>query len=135
MSVKIKGRYVGDLRCELIHDSSSNLIHTDAPIDNHGKGETFSPTDLVAAALGACMLTIIAIRAKSKKIEIDQPKFFIEKEMSSSPRRISEVNIIIEFQAKINMEDRTYLEHEAKNCPVALSLNTNLIQNITFKYI
>ncbi len=91
MGVKIKGKYVGDLRCMLTHQTGEK-IKTDAPLDNHGKGEAFSPTDLVAAALGSCMITIIAIRANTKGIEIGQPSYRIEKEMQSSPRTIKAVS-------------------------------------------
>ena len=134
MSVKIKGKFVGDLRCTLEHAPSSNSINTDAPIDNQGKGETFSPTDLMAAALGSCMLTIIAIRAKTKKIEIKRPTFFIEKHMNAAPRKISLIQVTIELNKEIAEIDREYLEQEARKCPVALSLNKDLTQEVTFKY-
>lgn len=134
MSVKIKGNYVGDLRCQLIHEPSSMVINTDAPLDNLGKGETFSPTDLVAAALGSCMLTIIAIRAKARNIEIACPNLSIEKHMDLAPRKISHIKIIIQFKTPIDERDRSYLEKEARNCPVALSLNSDLNQEVIFKY-
>ncbi|MBL4709989.1 MAG: OsmC family protein [Flavobacteriales bacterium] len=134
MSVKIKGKYVGGLRCQLNHEPSSNTINTDAPLDNQGQGETFSPTDLVAAALGSCMLTIIAIKAKARKIEINQPKLSIEKHMNSAPRKIERVKITIEFDTVLSEENRKYLEAEAKKCPVALSLNAELTQEVIFKY-
>ena len=133
MGVKIKGKYVGDLRCMLTHQTGEK-IKTDAPLDNHGKGEAFSPTDLVAAALGSCMITIIAIRANTKGIEIGQPSYRIEKEMQSSPRTIKEIAIEICFSKSLTDADKKFLEAEAKSCPVALSLSTEVLQNITFKY-
>lgn len=134
MAVKIKGNYVGDLRCELTHQSGSS-IQTDAPLDNHGKGEAFSPTDLVAAALASCMLTVLAIRANSKSIPIGQPSFLIKKSMGSNPRRISEVQIEFSFNEVISEKNRIYLESEAKKCPVALSVHPDLLQSVAFKYI
>ena len=131
----IDGKYVGELRCMLTHNNSGQQITTDAPLDNNGRGETFSPTDLVAAALGSCMLTIIGIRAKSKNINIGEPKISILKIMQSSPRKIDVIKIEISFNSQINLNYRKYLEDEAKKCPVALSLNDSIQQDISFKYI
>ena len=133
MGVKIKGQYAGDLRCILTHQTGEK-IQTDAPLDNHGKGEAFSPTDLVAAALGACMITILAIRAKSKNIEVGNPTFSIEKKMLALPRRVNEIAIEISISKSLTENEKIYLETEAKSCPVALSLSADIIQNITFKY-
>lgn len=134
MGVKIKGEYIGDLRCSLTHQTGEK-IQSDAPLDNHGKGEAFSPTDLMAAALGSCMLTIIAIRAKSKNIEIGAPTFDLIKEMQPTPRRIKEITVKIQFYVPIDEKDKIYLEKEAKSCPVALSLNREIDQNIYFTYV
>jgi len=131
--IKIQGNYQGNLRCELAHPSTV-IIQTDAPKDNQGEGKFFSPTDLVASALGSCMLTIIAIRARTKGIEIGHPQLFIEKEMQAAPRKINRVKIEIAFQEHISIEQRKYLENEAKNCPVALSLSASLEQEIIFRY-
>jgi uncharacterized OsmC-like protein len=134
MGVKIKGKYAGDLRCVLTHQTGEK-IQTDAPLDNHGKGEAFSPTDLIAAALGACMVTILAIRAKSKGVPIGKPTFKVMKEMQAQPRTIKEVAVEIRFSVEIAEDNKRYLEKEARSCPVALSLNSELKQNITFIYV
>jgi len=130
----IEGSYLADLSCELHHVKSKAKIITNAPTDNEGKGENFSPTDLVAAALASCMLTIIGIRAKKKGLDIKRPTFKVLKVMSSSPRAISEIRIEFTFKSNLAEADRDYLEKEALNCPVALSLNKDLRQNITFRY-
>lgn len=134
MATEIKGNYCGKLRCKLEHKGSGSIIYTDAPIDNHGKGENFSPTDLVAAGLGSCMLTIIGIRAQSKSIEIGTPFFTVKKSMRSNPRAINKLEVEICFDVAIEKGNRDYLEKEAKNCPVALSLSKELVQEVSFKY-
>tara|TARA_R110000868_G_scaffold186329_1_gene428745 strand:+ start:223 stop:627 length:405 start_codon:yes stop_codon:yes gene_type:complete len=133
MGVKIKGKYTGDLSCLMTHQTGEK-IRTDAPLDNQGKGEAFSPTDLVAAALGSCMLTIIAIRAQTKKIEIGNPTFNVTKEMNTLPRRIKVIAIEISFFEELTADERNYLETEAKKCPVALSIHPEIKQSITFRY-
>lgn len=135
MATIINGNYLGELRCSMIHQGSESEIITDAPTDNNGKGERFSPTDLLAAALGSCMITILAIRANSKKIDLGLPEFKSVKNMEINPRRIKQIDLTINLNKSISIEDRSYLENEALNCPVALSLNNDIIQNITFKYI
>lgn len=134
MGVKINGKYIGELRNELVHQTGEKIF-TDAPLDNHGKGEAFSPTDLIAAGLGSCMITILAIRANSKKINIDKPTFSIIKNMQSNPRKIQKISIEICLSDSVAKKEREYLETEAKNCPVALCLNPSIIQNIVFKYV
>src|SRR5690606_6956893 len=94
---KYKGTYQDNLRCKLEHLESGSIINTDAPKDNHGKGEMFSPTDLLASALGSCMVTIIAIRANAKKINLGAVDFDIEKVMQSSPRKVSEIKLTIKM--------------------------------------
>lgn len=134
-SPTINGNYAGELRCRLTHNNSGQQITTDAPKDNNGKGEAFSPTDLVAAALGTCMLTIIGIRAKSRKIEIGEPSISILKIMQSSPRKIDVVKVEITFDTELELSDRNYIEEEAKKCPVALSLNDSIKQELSFIYV
>ncbi len=129
----IRGSYSGNLRCELSHPSNTT-IKTDAPKDNHGEGMFFSPTDLLAASLGSCILTIIGIRARDKGIEIGNPEFTIQKTMSSNPRKVGKVGVHIKFSVELSKEDKEYLEHEGRNCPVALSLSSSLIQEIIFEY-
>ena len=130
----LSGNYLGDLRCQSTHEDSGKRLITDAPKDNEGKGESFSPTDLVATSLANCMLTIMAIRAKNKKIELGKVTYTVQKIMASNPRRISEVKINFRLEKAINEEDRTYLEQEAKACPVALSLSKELKQSVSFQY-
>jgi putative redox protein len=127
--------YQGDLRTEALHLHSGVKIITDAPLDNQGKGEFFSPTDLVATALGSCMFTIMGIAARTHGFNINGTEAVITKLMLSNPRRIGEV--IIEF----NFPDIHYTEKQkeiiriaARTCPVALSLNTDLKQNITYNF-
>lgn len=130
---RIQGKYNGNLRCELSHPSDS-IIKTDAPKDNRGEGKFFSPTDLLAASLGSCIITIIGIRARDKGIEIGEPRFEVIKKMSSNPRKVAILEVNITFDVEIATEDRTYLEEEGKNCPVALSLSENIEQRIRFSY-
>ena len=135
MATEIKGQYKDNYRCSLTHTQSSTNINTDAPKDNNGKGENFSPTDLLAAGLGSCMVTIIAIRAKTNNISIGKPTFHIRKHMQSSPRKIKRLEVEIVFSEKLSQENRDYLEQEAKQCPVALSISETIEQVISFKYI
>lgn len=132
---KISGKYHGSLRTEMIHQGSNSRIETDAPLDNRGKGERFSPTDLVAAALGSCMLTILAIRARDKGLELGEPNFQIEKVMQAKPRKIAEIKINIEMNAGLKADERNYLEAEARACPVAMSLAESIKQEISFSYV
>ena len=126
--------YKGELRTEAIHIESGNVIITDAPKDNQGRGGAFSPTDLVATALGSCMLTIMGIVAKRKSIDIDGSKAEIEKNMSKDPRRISEICIKIYFAKPIDKTNRELLERAAHTCPVSKSLNDELNEIVQFIY-
>jgi uncharacterized OsmC-like protein len=131
----ISGIYQGQLRCQLLHEQSKSEIVTDAPTDNHGKGEAFSPTDLLAAALGSCLITVMAIRARTKKVDIGKPTFSIRKVMRPQPRKISRIEIDIKLPGTIKEEDRNYLESQALKCPVALSLDPAIEQRINFEYV
>ncbi len=127
--------YKGNLRTEAVHLNSGNIIITDAPIDNQGKGEAFSPTDLVAAALGSCMLTIIGIKAREIQIDIDGVEIEITKVMASDPRRIDEILVDFNFHhILLSEKERIIIERAARTCPVALSLNENLKQTINFNF-
>ena len=130
---QINGKYNGNLRCELSHPSNS-IIRTDAPKDNQGEGMFFSPSDLLAASLVSCMITIIGIRARDKEIEIGEPEFSVIKKMASNPRKMARLEVKIRFQVEINAKDREYLEYEGKNCPVALSLSDSIDQRVSFEY-
>jgi len=127
--------YQGNLRTSAIHKKSATTIITDAPTDNHGKGEAFSPTDLVATSLGSCMLTIMAIQATKHKIDFKGADIEITKKMSSHPRRIEEVVVNVKLSpANYTETEKAALERAARNCPVALSLHPDLLQTITFQY-
>ena len=128
----IKTKYEGNLRTFSTHLASGNEIITDAPIDNHGNGEAFSPTDLVATALGSCLLTIMGIKARDMEVEIKGTIAKISKVMGSTPRRISEINITVTMVNSFDQKTQKILEKAALSCPVANSLNTDLKQNIRF---
>ena len=125
--------YSGNLRTQAIHLQSGNIIITDAPTDNNGKGEAFSPTDLLATSLGCCMLTIMGIVADRHGINLEGTSIEITKNMEANPRRVGE--IVVEFtMPKNNFTDKEkeLLEHAAHTCPVAKSLHPDLKQVIKF---
>jgi len=127
--------YTGELRTQATHLASQNTIITDAPIDNNGKGEAFSPTDLLAASLGSCMLTIIGIAANTHGFSIDGTRISINKIMAANPRRIGE--IVIDFTFPLNSyneKEKLLIEKAAATCPVALSLHPDLIQTVNFNW-
>ncbi|MFM7216846.1 MAG: OsmC family protein [Bacteroidota bacterium] len=127
--------YVGDLRTEAVHKASGNTLITDAPTDNQGKGEAFSPTDLLAASLGSCMLTIMGIAARTHGFSLEGTRARITKIMQSSPRRVGGIVIEFDFPAvNYSEKQKTILEHAARTCPVALSLHPDLEQSIKFNY-
>lgn len=126
--------YQGGLRSEATHLQSGTKIVTDAPTDNHGKGESFSPTDLVAAALGSCMLTIMDIAAQRLEIDLKGTRLEITKIMAADPRRIAEIKIDFYLPGDYSDKCKTILERAADTCPVAKSLHPDLVQNITFHY-
>lgn len=131
----IRTIYKGNLRTEALHVKSGQIIITDAPIDNQGKGEAFSPTDLLSASLGSCMLTVMGIAARTHIIDMDGAAISITKLMASNPRKVSE--IIIEFKIpgkNYSDKEKVILEKAALTCPVALSLNPDIKQTIYFSY-
>ena len=129
-----KVTYKGSLRTEAIHVQSSNTIITDAPIDNHGKGEAFSPTDLVATAIASCMLTIMGIVANRNHLKINGTTAEIEKIMGANPRRINQIKINIRFNENFDKKTKRKLENAALTCPVSNSLSENLNESIKFSY-
>ena len=129
-----KVKYKGELRTEAEHLRSGKTIITDAPIDNQGKGEAFSPTDLVATALASCMMTIMGIVAERDEIELEGTIAEVEKIMAENPRRIGEIKIKIKFSQKLNRDEKDKLERAAKSCPVSGSLNHNLKETVEFIY-
>ena len=126
--------YKGDLRTEAFHLQSGETIITDAPVDNEGKGEAFSPTDLLATALASCMLTIMGIVAKRDGINMEGATAEVEKIMASNPRRIGEIRLKISFAHPITDKDQAKLERAAHTCPVSGSLHTELTETIEFIY-
>ena len=126
--------YEGELRTQATHLQSGKTIYADAPVDNQGKGDAFSPTDLVATALASCMLTIMGIVARRDGIMIEGAVAEVEKIMAKDPRMIGEINIKIIFKYTIEDKDRIKLERAALTCPVSESLHKDLKQNIDFIY-
>ncbi|HNB81174.1 MAG TPA: OsmC family protein [Chitinophagaceae bacterium] len=129
--------YLGDLRTEALHCSSKTTIETDAPVDNQGKGERFSPTDLVATALGSCMLTIMGIAARTHQISLEGTKIEIEKIMIADPmRRIGEIKVHFHFPEghTYNDKEKVILEKAALTCPVFLSLHEQTIKTVHFNW-
>lgn len=131
----IRTIYKGNLRTEALHIKSGQIIITDAPIDNQGKGEAFSPTDLLSASLGSCMLTVMGIAARTHHIDMDGAAIGITKLMASNPRKVSEIIIEFKIQGKnYSDKEKVILEKAALTCPVALSLNPDIKQTIHFSY-
>ena len=129
-----KVNYLGDLRTSAIHIASAKNIITDAPIDNQGKGEAFSPTDTVATALASCLLTIMGIKAHDLNIDIKNTTAEVSKVMASNPRRISEIQITVNFTRSYDQRIKKILEKAALACPVSNSLHPDLKQNILFNW-
>lgn len=124
--------YTTGLRTEMTHLASGTKVLTDAPVDNNGKGEVFSPTDLVSASLSSCMLTIMGIAAREHGFSIDGAKASVTKTMASDPRRIAGITIVIEFpEISYSKKHKKILEIISKTCPVALSLHPDLKQDVT----
>lgn len=126
--------YTSDLRCESEHLQSGTIVITDAPTDNHGKGAAFSPTDLCATSLAQCMLTTIAILGKDKGIMIDGSTAEIQKNMNPKPRKIAEIVCDLKMKGNFSAEQKQFIEETALNCPVALSLSSDLKKTVTFTY-
>ncbi|MDB3990682.1 OsmC family protein [Gammaproteobacteria bacterium] len=127
-------KYSGDLRTHSVHTQSGETYITDAPTDNEGKGEAFSPTDIVATSLANCMMTIMGIVSKRKGLIIEGTEAKIDKFMGTDPRRITEIKIDFYFPVNFSEDERKLLEKSALNCPVAKSLSSDLKQNIEFHY-
>lgn len=131
--VTIHAEYQGDLHCKAVHDPSHAELSTDAPVDNHGRGESFSPTDLVATALGTCMLTVMGILARTLAIDIAGTTATVEKEMTSAaPRRIQGLRVSIRVPHALSAEDQQKLERAANTCPVYKSLNPDIHVPVEF---
>jgi uncharacterized OsmC-like protein len=128
--------YQGTLRTICEHLQSGQQIITDAPTDNNGKGEAFSPTDLLATSLAACMITVMGIKATANAWNIDETELQVTKIMASDPRRVSEIIIELNMPRDRAFDDKTrkILENTARTCPVALSLHPDIKQNIIFNW-
>ena len=131
--VKIDVTYDGNLRCTATHGPSGKQLITDAPVDNMGKGESFSPTDLLATSMLTCIMTIVAIRADSKKIDISGMTGSVEKTMASSPRRVAKLEVVVNLPSGLDMEDRVWLITEGCNCPVCVSVSESMEVDVTFQ--
>ena len=130
----MSGRYAGQLKVELTHGPSGATFRTAAPVDNNGDGSSFSPTDLVAAGLGACMLTIVAMVAERDGIPLDNLRFECEKHMQANPRRIAAIPIRLHMPAGLTPAQRGKLERAALTCPVHHSLLPEIEKNVEFIY-
>jgi|SRR5690606_6624953 len=127
--------YQGNLRTLMTHSKSGTVIQSDAPTDNHGKGELFSPTDLTASSLAACMITLMGIAAKGHAFTLDEVSADIHKIMASNPRRIDKIQIDFIFpHSKYDEKQKEILKVAALNCPVAKSLHPDIDQEITFEF-
>jgi len=129
--------YTGDLRTVATHIKSGTKIETDAPVDNNGKGERFSPSDLVATALASCMLTIMGIAARTHSIDMQDVTCDIEKIMVADPRKIGEIKAGFSFPKKqvYTDKEKKILEHAALTCPVYLSLNADIKKSVSFNWL
>lgn len=132
----IEGKYMGELRTAAVHLKSDNRIITDAPPDNQGKGEAFSPTDLVCAALGSCMITIMGIIAQREEINMEGLSLRTTKYMAADPRRISKIEISFNWSDRPELSEKQIkmLKNAALNCPVALSLHESIEQDVHFDF-
>ena len=126
--------YNGQLRTTSIHLKSSNEIITDAPIDNNGKGEAFSPTDTVATALASCMLTIMGIKANGMNVNIEGAKASVTKIMGIEPRRITQIDVVFKMPFSFEEKTRVILEKAALTCPVYFSLHPDIKKNVQFNW-
>ncbi len=128
--------YKGDLRCECTHLQSGTIIETDAPTDNRGKGQRFSPTDSLCAALATCIVTTMALKANDMHINLAGTAINVTKHMLSDPRRIGKIDIILKFPGILQLDekDKTILKRVGDNCPVAKSLHPDLEVNIEYHW-
>ena len=128
--------YKGQLRCQATHLQSGTVIETDAPTDNRGKGERFSPTDTVCVALGTCIITTMGIKAGDMQIDLTGTTIDVTKHMVADPRRIGQIDVVLHFPSTLQLDekDRTILQRVGDNCPVAKSLHPDLKVNITYNW-
>ena len=129
-----KVTYLGDLRTSSIHLQSGSEIITDAPVDNHGKGEAFSPTDTVANGLATCMLTVMGIKARDLEVNFDGSTAEVTKIMGTEPRRITEIHVVFTMNLVTDEKTKTILERTAMTCPVHFSLHPDIKKKVTFNW-
>ncbi|HKX85548.1 MAG TPA: OsmC family protein [Flavobacterium sp.] len=129
-----KVTYVGDLRTSSIHINSGSEIISDAPLDNNGKGEAFSPTDTVANALATCMLTVMGIKAKEMNVDFSGSTAEVTKVMGTEPRRITEIHVTFQMNLEADEKTKTILERTAMTCPVFYSLHPDIKKEIVFNW-
>lgn len=134
MSVVITGNYIGQKKVELTHEPSGSVIVTEAPRDNGGEGKSFSPTDLVGAAFGSCVMTTIAIAAERSGLSVAGMRMRVEKIMNPDPRRIADLPLVIHLPESLEIYDRQKLERAAFSCPVHKSLSQEVRMPIQFVY-
>jgi putative redox protein len=132
--VQIDAEYEGDLRCTAEHVPSGVTLTTDAPEDNHGRGESFSPTDLVATALGTCVATIMGIQAEQHDLDLSGMEISVEKEMASNPRRIDALHTEVWMPTALDETMQTRLEKGARHCPVHHSIHPDIDAPIVFHW-
>ncbi len=128
--------YEGNFRCNARHIQSNNVIESDAPTDNRGKGERFSPTDLVCTALATCMITTMAMKATDMGIELKDTRVDVKKHMASDPRRISQIDVAVSFPKNLTIDQKKkiILQRTGDNCPVIKSLHPDVIINATYTW-
>jgi len=131
--VRIDATYDGNLRCTATHEPSGAKLITDAPVDNMGKGESFSPTDLLATSMLTCVMTIVAIRADSREIDVSGMTGSVEKTMAANPRRVAKLEVVVNLPSGISMDDRAWLITEGCNCPVCVSVSESMEVDVTFQ--
>ncbi|PBI88488.1 OsmC-like protein [Flavobacterium sp. ACN2] len=129
-----KVTYLGDLRTSSIHVQSGSEIISDAPLDNNGKGEAFSPTDTVANALASCMMTIMGIKARDLEVDFVGSTAEVTKIMNAEPRRIGAIEIVFQMKSNADEKSKTILERAAMTCPVFLSLSSEIEKRISFNW-
>jgi putative redox protein len=134
LMVQIDTEYLGDLHCEARHGPSGVTLITDAPQDNHGRGASFSPTDLVATALGTCIATILGIQADEHDLDLEGIEITVEKEMAANPRRIASLRTEVHMPTALDEQMRTRLERAARHCPVDESIHPDIDAPIRFHW-
>ena len=130
----LKTIYKGNLRTEITHIQSGSKIITDAPTDNNGKGESISPTDMLAAALGSCMMTIIALASETHGFNVEGMEMETTKIMGTNPRRVVEIDIVLNFPSDYTDKEKRFIEFAVKSCPVENSIHPDIKRVITYNY-